>query len=173
MGLERTSRTVVRAAALVLALGPLAGCAGTALTLAGMAGDAVSRATTGKSMIDAAMSGLADRDCAADRILTGAPLCRDAPEAAPKPAPAIAIALAAPDSMPMDDVRLTPRDGRPITWAPVAGGWVPLDPSAAAADGIAVSELDVAAAPGPAPGPPADAIIFAAAGSDERIDGAR
>ncbi len=112
MGLGRTSRYLIRGAVVLLALGPLAGCGGPALTLAGLAGDAVSRAATGKPMIDAAMSGLAARDCAFDRLLTGEALCRDAPAPAER-APAVAMAVAAPDAMPVNDVAFAPRaEGR-------------------------------------------------------------
>lgn len=170
-GRMRTGRQVsgwLRAAALLAALGTLAGCGGTAvITLAGIAGDAISEATTGKSMIDAAMSNVTSKDCQVDRVLRGNDPCRT-PGAA-KPAPAV-MAAAAPESMPITDVRFDGRDGRPVAWAPVAGGWVPLDAAANGEDGAAVEDLPRRTPSHADAAPSADAVIFAAAGSDERID---
>ncbi len=170
-------RTFALLAALFAALASLSGCGGAALTLAGIAGDAVAHATTGKSMLDAAVSGVTARDCEVYRVLDGEDPCRSATAAAPKAAtlePAVAMAAAAPDSMPVSDVSFDGRDGRAVTWAPVASGWVPLDPSADAADGVTMARLSPALpAAGPPSAPSADAVIFAAAGSDEEIDPGR
>jgi hypothetical protein len=170
MGIGRDGKRLAPCVVLILALMALSGCGGSiALTLAGVAGDAVSRAATGKGMIDAAVSGVAARDCAVYRMLNGENMCRNAAPA-PKPVPVVAMAAAAPDAMPFADVTFEGKDGRSVTWAPVEGGWVPLDESANAEDGAPAEAAGAAPAAGRARMPSADAVIFAAAGSDERID---
>ena len=123
MGIGKSLTRLAGCSALALALG---GCGvPTALTVAGIAGDAVSRAATGKGMIDAAVSQVSERDCRMSRVLKGEDVCRDAaPEAAK---PALAMAAAAPDAMPIADVTFEGRDGGGVMWAPVEGGWVPVD----------------------------------------------
>jgi hypothetical protein len=165
MGIGKSLTRLAGCSALALALG---GCGvPTALTVAGIAGDAVSRAATGKGMIDAAVSQVSERDCRMSRVLKGEDVCRDAaPEAAK---PALAMAAAAPDAMPIADVTFEGRDGGGVMWAPVEGGWVPVDQATDSEERM--SSVSGAAMPSDAksPAPSADVLILSAAGSDERI----
>jgi hypothetical protein len=168
------AKRLLAGAILVPALLAVSGCGtSVAVTVAGYAADAMSRATTGKGLFDQAVSQVAARDCEMYRVLNGEPVCRDKATAvaakASQRAPQSAMAIAAPDDMPLGDVRFDRSATRAFapapgerSWSRVVGAEEPVGP---------IVSDEVAPAAGPAaPEPTADMIIFAAAGSEERIE---